>query len=106
MRKNLLLPSIHNLKCESMEPDDIRIDRKSIWGNPFIIGKDGNREEVINKHYWLWKNRINAESIELLRPLVGKKLFCHCSPLPCHGDNYIRLIGEYLVDGAGPAPAA
>jgi len=36
------------------DPYDVRIDRKSRWGNPFIIGKDGTREEVIERHrVWL-----------------------------------------------------
>ena len=32
------------------QPYDIYIGRGSKWGNPFIIGQDGNREEVINKY--------------------------------------------------------
>ena|SRR5215207_2478283 len=33
------------------EEYDVRIDRRSRWGNPFKIGPDGNREEVIEKHH-------------------------------------------------------
>ena len=29
---------------------DVYIGRGSKWGNPFVIGKDGTREEVINKY--------------------------------------------------------
>ena len=33
---------------------DIDITRNSKWGNPFRIGPDGTREEVIEKHRtWL-----------------------------------------------------
>jgi hypothetical protein len=30
---------------------DVYIGRPSIWGNPFIIPRDGNRKEVIEKYY-------------------------------------------------------
>ena len=29
---------------------DIYIGRGSKWGNPFVIGKDGSREEVVEKY--------------------------------------------------------
>lgn len=70
-------------------PDAIRIDRKTAWGNPFIIGRDGTREEVIAKHRDdLWK-RIHAGTVDLaeLAGLHGKTLACHCAPQPCHGDT-------------------
>jgi hypothetical protein len=64
-------------------------------GNPFKIGRDGSREEVIEKyHQWLrqqWRTG-GAAKKELLR-LVEKYqrkgslvLLCHCAPLPCHAD--------------------
>lgn len=28
-------------------PNSVYIGRPSIWGNPFVIGKDGNRTNVI-----------------------------------------------------------
>ena len=74
-----------NLKTQSC---DIRIDRKTRWGNPFIIGKDGNRDDVIAKYRtWLW-DEIKAERISVkdLAELHDRKLGCHCAPLPCHGD--------------------
>ncbi|MYE58242.1 MAG: DUF1768 domain-containing protein [Alphaproteobacteria bacterium] len=68
-------------------PDAIRIDRKTPWGNPFIIGRDGTREEVIAKHRDdLWK-RIHAGTVDLaeLAGLHGKTLAC--APKACHGDT-------------------
>ena len=69
-------------------PDAIHIDRRTPWGNPFIIGKDGSRREVIAKfhdHFWA---RIHAGEVNLdqLARLHGKNLACHCAPLACHGD--------------------
>jgi hypothetical protein len=57
------------------------------WGNPFRIGRDGSRAEVIAKHRrWLW-SEIDAGRIDLdeLAALNGKVLGCWCEPQPCHG---------------------
>jgi len=66
---------------------DVYIGRPSRWGNPFRIGEDGTRQEVILQYRaWLWKE-IRAGSITTadLASLHGKRLGCYCAPLPCHG---------------------
>ena len=68
------------------------IDRTTKWGNPFRIGKDGERAEVIEKYRrWLWE-KIQREEQDLyeLADLQGCELGCHCHPLPCHGDVLAR----------------
>jgi len=71
------------------EPYDILIDRTGPLGNPFVIGRDGTREEVIAKHkQWLFNQPV---FVSLLRHLKGKTLGCWCAPLPCHGDIYAFL---------------
>lgn len=71
------------------EPFDIYIGRPSKWGNPFTIGKDGTRKEVIEK-YREW---IKIQSLDL-RELKGKTLGCWCAPLPCHGDVLKEIIED------------
>ena len=69
---------------------DVRIDRKSIFGNPFKIGKDGTREEVINKYYeYILKREDLLQEVKKLR---NKILGCWCYPKYCHGDILIRII--------------
>ncbi len=69
---------------------DIRIDRASIWGNPFKIGIDGSREEVIKKYSdWIITQPMLMKE---LRHLRGKRLGCWCSPNACHGDILVELI--------------
>ncbi|MYH36922.1 MAG: DUF4326 domain-containing protein [Rhodospirillaceae bacterium] len=66
----------------------VLIDRRTKWGNPFRIGRDGLREEVIARYREdLWR-RIRAGEIPLeeLAELDGCWLACWCEPLPCHGD--------------------
>jgi hypothetical protein len=63
---------------------DVYIGRPSKWGNPFTIGKDGYREEVIEKYReWLLQQ---DHLLEALPELYGKTIACWCSPLACHGD--------------------
>lgn len=75
------------------QPYDIYIGRGSKWGNPFIIGQDGNREEVINKYEQYLLN--NPELLERLYELKGKTLGCFCKPKPCHGDVLIKYIRKF-----------
>jgi len=68
---------------------DIRIDRKTGWGNPFVMGRDGDRDAVCEKYRaWLW-DEIRAGRITLkeLAALKGRRLGCHCAPQRCHGDT-------------------
>lgn len=63
---------------------DVYIGRPSKWGNPFVIGRDGNRAEVIQKYreYAIKKGLHIVAKTEL----KGKVLGCFCSPQACHGD--------------------
>lgn len=64
---------------------DVYIGRPSKWGNPFVIGKDGDRAMVIKKYReWIMAQPklIEAAKIELR----GKILACWCAPYACHGD--------------------
>ena len=72
--------------------DVVRIDRRTRWGNPFLIGRHGNREEVIERYRtWLWgKVRKGEIQVAELAALNGKTLACHCAPLPCHGDVLVK----------------
>lgn len=70
---------------------DIYIGRPSKWGNPFEIGKDGTREEVIEK----FRNYIlNSDLLYDIMELDGKILGCWCSPKACHGDVLKEIIEE------------
>lgn len=71
----------------------VYIGRGSQFGNPFRIGKDGNRAEVIEKYKKYFYNKLNnIQFKQAVHRLQGKKLGCFCKPLACHGD----IIVEYL----------
>jgi len=83
------------------QPFDVYIGRKhprfpagSKWQNPFKIGKDGTREQVLEKfRLWLPKQKHLIANLEELR---GKTLGCWCKsasdPKPCHGDIYLEFL--------------
>jgi hypothetical protein len=68
----------------------IYIGRGSKWGNPFKIGRDGNREEVIQKYREYILKR--EDLLMQLDELKGHTLGCYCKPLACHGDVLVELI--------------
>lgn len=68
---------------------DVYIGRPGPWGNPFVIGRDGDRAEVIRK-YEAWLLR-QPQLLARLGELRGKVLGCYCAPLACHGDVLARL---------------
>ena len=81
-----------NMKHASGLTGAVRIDRRTVWGNPFRIGTHGDRAAVIALYRRkLWR-RIEAGEIALadLAALSGKTLACWCAPEPCHGDVLAR----------------
>ena len=61
----------------------------SKWANPFTIGRDGTREEVIaryREHVLL-----SPELLAALPELRGRVLGCWCTPEACHGDLLAEL---------------
>jgi hypothetical protein len=67
------------------EPFDVYIGRPSKFGNPFIVGGHGTREQVIEKYReWIHSKPELLEAAK--RELKGKVLGCWCTPKACHGD--------------------
>ena len=83
-------PEVKNrYQMKKLGLNDVNIMRPGKWGNPFVIGKDGSREDVIRKYQeWVVKQPSLMNSLEDLR---GKNLVCCCSPKPCHGDVLLEL---------------
>jgi len=83
----------------------IYIGRPSPLGNPYKIGRDGTRKEVIEKYdAWLQselkKKRSRArQAIEMMRMQyeAGQKLIliCWCAPKRCHGHIVRDTVVKY-----------
>lgn len=62
------------------------IGRPTKWGNPFVIGRDGNRSQVIRKYtLWLWQPKQKQLREAARKELRGQHLLCFCAPQFCHG---------------------
>jgi hypothetical protein len=85
------MPRVLNKKHDLIPlGDSVFIGRPSPWGNPFVIGRDGTREEVVAKFaYYLASNPDLLERVRL--ELKGKDLVCFCSPELCHGDILLHF---------------
>lgn len=107
-------PKYQNLKEWTQDPNNVYIGRRgivfvqkerypkrnSIWANPYRVGRDGGRVEVLNKYQKYLRSKLEASSSlrEQLLSLKGKNLGCWCHPQPCHGDILLKLIEEYSED--------
>lgn len=76
----------------------VRIDRGTRFGNPFVIGEDGDRDDVCEAYadYYLPHKKGILSSIELGQ-LDGKVLVCHCYPKRCHGDCLAEAVNCNFV---------
>lgn len=90
------------------ESNGVRIDRRTVLGNPARIGVDGDRSEVIQKHEAYLLKALESQDPVILSAMLALKpddtLLCHCHPLPCHGDTLVKYYGlleQYLPQAEG-----
>ena len=79
----------------SLLPGQVYVGRPSPLGNPYALGRDGSREQLIDRYRrWLWAQLQapgSAQERELRRLLAQARsgeleLLCWCAPLPCHAE--------------------
>lgn len=83
------------------EPYDVYVGRGTIWGNPYQIGADGDRDEVIRKFAYDFQRGFLKASNDFeknISKLKGKVIACHCKPAACHGDIIAAYVNA-LDDG-------
>jgi len=98
-------PKYKNLEEWLEDPNNVNIGRGNVirinnkpmppksskWANPFKIGKDGTREDVIAKY----KEHITKSGlIKDIEELRGKNLGCWCKPEHCHGDILLEFLEQ------------
>lgn len=91
---------VYNKRIDKDIPKDaVYVGRPSKWGNPFVIGIDGTREEVITK-YKKWLEEIALAdyaaygTVAIKTELKGKDLVCWCAPEACHADVLLELAND------------
>jgi hypothetical protein len=82
----------HLIQWASENGKMLAIDRSSKWGNPFIMGPDGDRDTVCDcfEKYAVLKRSFETNAQEL----KGKVLCCHCYPERCHGETLIHVFAN------------
>ena len=90
----LMAPTIQVVHCKK-EPYDVYIGRPSKWGNPFVIGRDGTRPQVLARYReWI---QAQPDLMAALPELREKTLGCWCAPFNlCHGDVLKQLAEKQL----------
>jgi Domain of unknown function (DUF4326) len=103
--KEVVMIRIENKK--TYQGEGIYIGRPSLLGNPFRIGEDGTREEIIERYRgWLWRQiNLRGEAYRELKRIAelakhgDVTLICWCKrpdrQVACHGDVLRRAV-EWL----------
>ncbi len=74
----------------------VYIGRGSIFGNPYRIGKDGNRKEVINLYRRYVLSGTNILLLKAIYDLPREAILgCYCKPKDCHGDIIVEMYNNY-----------
>lgn len=86
------MAKVLNKRIDGVPPGAVYVGRPSVWGNPFVIGRDGTRQEVVAKYraYLL----SNTALMTRLHELRGKHVVCWCAPEACHGDVLVELANK------------
>jgi hypothetical protein len=85
-------PRTLNRSRDAIPPGAVYVGRPTKWGNPFVIGRDGNREQVVTLFGKYLNDR--PELIAAARAeLRGRDLVCFCAPQLCHAD-VLRVIAN------------
>ena len=92
-----------------MPPNTLKVDRTTPWGNPFVVGRDGDRAECVARFARLLAGDCGSEADErawLARALAhrgelrGKNLACWCArprvgePDICHAAALLRFADD------------
>lgn len=84
-----------------MPPNTVKVCRPSKWGNPYIVGKDGNQISCAFKFHILMCGRMANDENKVMRDaaqreLAGKNLACWCKlDEPCHADTILEVANKW-----------
>jgi hypothetical protein len=67
-----------------------RIDRGTVWGNPFVVPADGDRATVLAR----FRAEVFPKLVPQLPALRGRVLGCWCHPAPCHGHMLAEAVNQ------------
>ena len=88
-------PRVYSRRAGATPPPAgaVYVGRPSPFGNPFVIGRDGDRATVVARYeQWLHAPEQAALLQRAISELRGRDLVCWCAPAACHADVLLRLV--------------
>ena len=93
------------VRTRKLPPNTKYVGRPTKWANPFKMGPDGTRDDVMRKYRPYAAAKVLAGELDP-DELRGIDLACGCAPLPCHADFLLALAnagpgerGRLLAEG-------
>ena len=74
------------------------VARPSRWGNPFVVGVDGDRAACVARYRdALERGELTFTAADVRRELAGHDLACWCTPgEPCHADVLLAIAADSM----------
>ena len=82
---------IHNKRTGQVPENAVYVGRPSIWGNPFVVGKNGIKKGEGVRLFEDWIKTQPLLIAKAKQELRGKDLVCWCHPSPCHATVWIKI---------------
>lgn len=76
------------------KPGDVLIDRRTKWGNPFIMHNETQRNQVCDQYEVYLDQQLRQHKLDLNDLSNAKRLGCWCTPFRCHGDYIKKLLDK------------
>lgn len=107
---NIVIRNLRNSKPS--KPWHIRVDRQSIFGNPYPMRSEADRDRVCEWYEAYFTSSIignpnfvrGLEELHRIYMRYGKlELYCWCAPKRCHAETIVRHLKhmQELEQGAG-----
>lgn len=81
-------PKVWHVNDPELPDDAVYVGRPSVYGNPFVVGRHGTRDEVIR----MFEDYLTPDLIAKIKhELKGKHLSCWCAPKKCHANVIFRI---------------
>ncbi len=97
--------TVHNIRHERMQEGDVYIGRAGkgqdgYFGNPFTLRSEAERSTCLAqfREYAIQRLFNDEAYLAAVKGLHGKRLFCFCAPLACHG-HVLAQLAEELQSG-------
>lgn len=99
-----VMPRVLNKYRDQIPSDAVNCMRPGPWGNPFVIGRDSNREQVLERYKaWIYAPEQAQLRERARRELANRPLWCCCRPASCHADILHKIANGRPPDKAPSA---